>query len=278
MGMTKETQLDNAEMETITYAVSEGVATLTLNRPAQKNALDLVMRGEIGEVVAAIRRDRGIRALIIAGAGGAFCAGGDIRTMDTGGKAEDARNRMADLHLWLEDLLNLDRPVIAAVDGPAYGAGFGLALAADFILATPRARFCLSFLRLGVVPDCGVMYTLPRVVGLQRAKELAFSTREIDADEARQMGIVFEVHTPEQIGQRAFQLALSFTQASPTALSVTKRALNASLHSSLATMLELEANGQAIARSTAYHRDAIARFVGKQPPLFEWPKADNQGT
>jgi 2-(1,2-epoxy-1,2-dihydrophenyl)acetyl-CoA isomerase len=175
-------------------------------------------------------------------------------------------------------LLNLDRPVIAAVDGPAYGAGFGLALAADFILATPRARFCLSFLRLGVVPDCGVMYTLPRVVGLQRAKELAFSTREIDADEARQMGIVFEVHTPEQIGQRAFQLALSFTQASPTALSVTKRALNASLHSSLATMLELEANGQAIARSTAYHRDAIARFVGKQPPLFEWPKADNQGT
>lgn len=89
------------------------------------------------------------------------------------------------------------------------------------------------------------------------------------------MGIVLEVHTPEQIGPRAAQLALSFTRASATALSVTKRALNASLHSDLATMLELEANGQAIARSTDYHRDALARFVNKQPPLFEWPKADD---
>lgn len=264
--------MDNAELETITYTVSEGVATLTLNRPAQKNALDAVMRSEIGDVVAAIRRDRGIRSLIIAGAGGAFCAGGDIRTMDTGGKAEDARNRMADLHLWLEDLINLDRPVIAVVDGPAYGAGFGLALAADFILATPRARFCLSFLRLGLVPDCGVLYTLPRVVGLQRAKELMFSAREVDAQEAQQMGIVFEIHAPEQIDARAAQLAMSFTHASQTALSVTKRAVNASLHSNLATMLELEANGQGIARSTDYHRAAIARFMSKQPALFQWPE------
>lgn len=264
--------MDNIAMESISYGVSDGIATLTLNRPAQKNALDLVMRSEIAEVMSAIRCDRGILALVIAGAGGAFCAGGDIRSMqekDT--SAEAARNRMMDLHLWLEEFLTLDRPVIAAVDGVAYGAGFALALAADFVLATPRARFCLSFLRLGLIPDCGVLYTLPRIVGTQRAKELIFSTREIDADEAKQMGIVFEIQPEDRLAERARQLALSFNQASPTALSLTKRALNASLNSDLGTMLEIEASGQAIARTTDYHRAAVSRFLNKQPTLFQWP-------
>jgi 2-(1,2-epoxy-1,2-dihydrophenyl)acetyl-CoA isomerase len=264
--------LNKTDMEAITYEVSDGIGTLTLNRPQQKNALNGVMRNEIAEVVSSVRRDRGIQALIITGAGGAFCSGGDLRAMDTGGSAEIARTRMADLHLWLEELLTLDRPVIAAVDGPAFGAGFGLALAADFILTTPRARFCLSFLRLGVIPDCGVFYTLPRVVGLQRAKELAFSTREIDAEEARQMGIVFEIQPEDRIHARAREMAQSFTQASPTALSLTKRALNASLGSDLGTLLEMEATGQGLARSTDYHRDAVARFLDKQPQLFQWPQ------
>lgn len=272
-GQFKESQLDITTMEAIKYAVADGIATLTLNRPHQKNALDRTMRNEIGEVVSAVRRDRGIRALIISGAGGAFCSGGDLRSMDTGGSAEIARARMAELHLWLEDLLTLDRPVIAAVDGPAFGAGFGLALAADFILATPHARFCLSFLRLGVIPDCGVFYTLPRMVGVQRAKELAFSTREIDAEEARQMGIVFEIQPEDRIDERARQLAQSFAQASPTALSLTKQAMNASLGSDLRTLLEMEATGQGLARSTDYHRDAVARFLNKQALLFQWPKA-----
>jgi enoyl-CoA hydratase/carnithine racemase len=260
-------------MEAIRYAVSDGIATLTLNRPQQKNALDGTMRNEIAEVIAAVRRDRGIHALVITGAGGAFCSGGDLRAMDTGGSAEIARARMGELHLWLEDLLTLDRPVIAAVDGPAFGAGFGLALAADLILATPRARFCLSFLRLGVIPDCGVFYTLPRMVGVQRAKELAFSTRDIDAEEARQMGIVMEIAPEERIAERAREIAHSFAQASPAALSLTKRAMNASLGSDLRTMLEMEATGQGLARSTDYHRDAVARFLNKQPLRFQWPKA-----
>lgn len=259
-------------MEAINYVVSDGIATLTLNRPQQKNALDGVMRDEIAEVMSAVRRDRGIHALIITGAGGAFCSGGDLRSMDTGGSAEIARTRMTDLHLWVEELLTLDRPVIAAVDGPAFGAGFGLALAADFILATPRARFCLSFLRLGVIPDCGVFYTLPRIVGVQRAKELAFSTREIDAEEAKQLGIVFEIQPEESLQERARQLAHSFTQASPTALSIIKRAMNASLGNDLGTMLEIEATGQGLVRSTDYHRDAIERYMNKQPQQFQWPK------
>jgi enoyl-CoA hydratase/carnithine racemase len=179
---------------------------------------------------------------------------------------------MMDLHLWVEELLTLDRPVIAAVDGVAYGAGFSLALAADFILASPRARFCCSFMRMGLVPDCGLFYTLPRVVGLQRAKELVFSAREIGADEAKQMGIVFEIQPEDRLGERARQIALSFNQASPTALSIAKRALNASLNSDLGTMLEMEASGQGVVRAGEYHRDATARFLDKQPLLFQWPQ------
>ena len=153
--------MEAAALQTIRDEVEDGVATISFNRPAQKNALDKIMRTELAEAMVAVRRDRGIHALVLTGAGGAFCAGGDIRGMQSGeGTAEEGRNRMLDLHLRVEELINCDRPVVAAVDGPAFGAGFGLALAADFVLATPRARFCLSFLKLGLIPDCGGVYVL----------------------------------------------------------------------------------------------------------------------
>jgi enoyl-CoA hydratase/carnithine racemase len=267
--------MNNSEFQTIAYVVDDGIATMTLNRPAKKNAIDLVMRGEIAEVVSHIRHDREVRALVITGAGGAFCAGGDISSMKEGdGSAEGARNRMLDVHLWMEELLTLDRPVIAAVDGIAYGAGAGLALAADFILASPQARFCMSFLRMGLVPDCGVFYTLPRIVGLQRAKELIFSAREVNAEEAKAMGMVFEIQPSDRLAGRARELASSLVHASPAALSLAKRALNASLNTDLRTMLEMEANAQGIARSTDYHRDAVARFLNKTALLFLWPTGE----
>ena len=262
--------------QAIQYVVADNVATLTLNRPAQRNALDQTMRGEIADIVAAVRRDRTIKVLIIQGAGGAFCAGGDISTMTMDTAAEQARDRMLSLQIVIADLLNLDRPIIAVVDGAAYGAGVGLALTADLILASPRARFCLSFLRLGAVPDCGVFYTLPRIVGVQRAKELAFSTREFGAQEARDMGLVFEIHPESQIHQRAQVLAASMSKLPLTALSLTKRLFNASLNSDLNTMLDLEAAGQGIARSTEFHKEAAARFMDKQPPIYQWEKDQPQ--
>ena len=164
--------------QTIILDIAEGIATLTLNRPERKNALDLSIRDEISDAVAKLRSDDAVRALILTGAGGNFCAGGDIRGMASVElSAEAGRRRMQGIHAWLRDLLELDRPVISAVDGAAYGAGFGLALVADFIIATPRARFCASFQRMGLVADSGLFYTLPRVVGLQRAKELLLSAR-----------------------------------------------------------------------------------------------------
>src|SRR5690606_34979948 len=167
-------------MEATRYSVDNGVALLELNRPERRNALNEAMRNELRDVVTQLRDDRNVHALIITGAGDAFCAGGDLKGIGSAGLDNQGwRNRMADLHNWLKDLLALDKPVIAAVDGPAYGAGFSLALAADFIIATPRARFCMSFMKVGAIPDLGAFYTLPRIVGPRRAKELMLSAREV---------------------------------------------------------------------------------------------------
>jgi len=252
--------------------VAEGVATLTLNRPERKNALDLAMRHELADAIHAIRADRNVRAVLLKGAGGAFCSGGDLGSMKID-SAEAGRNRLDDLHAWLQVLLTLDRPVVAAVDGVAYGAGFSLALAADYIVASRRARFCMPFIRVGLLPDSASLYTLPRAVGMQRAKEILFSAREIQADEARLIGIAAEVVDADAIDRRAMEVARALGGASPAMIGLTKRALNASFENDLQSMLERESAGQGIAFMTDYHREAVKRFSEKAAPLFNWPAA-----
>jgi 2-(1,2-epoxy-1,2-dihydrophenyl)acetyl-CoA isomerase len=256
------------QWDSIQYSKNNQVATLTLNRPETRNAIDSMMRLELAKVISAIRQDRDIKVLILAGNGGAFCSGGDIRSMTEDNTSEKARDRMVSLQGCIRDLLSLDRPIIAAVDGAAYGAGLGLALTADLILASPRARFCLSFMRLGAVPDCGVFYTLPRIVGIHLAKQLAFSTREFDAHQAKAMGIVFDIIPQEEILARAHEMAMALSLLPLASLALTKKIFNASLDSGLDTILEMEAMGQGIARSTAFHLDSAKRFREKQPLLF----------
>ena len=260
-------------MEAIDFEVKEGVATLTLNRPHRKNAIDAVMREELKEVVFSLPARKDLRALIITGAGGSFCAGGDISVMGAGTLTPEAgRDRMRHDYLsWIETLLRLEVPVIAAVQGAAFGAGFSLALTADIVLAAPDSRFCLSFMRLGLIPDCAAFYTLPRIVGVQRAKELAFSARELNAEQALQLGIVLEVTPQGRVLERAQQMAACFANAAPAALAMTKRAFNVSLNSSLDTMIDIEAAGQAVARTSAWHTDAVQRFLSKQASAFQWP-------
>ncbi|SDV49016.1 enoyl-CoA hydratase/isomerase family protein [Chitinasiproducens palmae] len=249
-----------------------GIVTLTMNRPEAKNALNLPMRAALRDAVQAIRHDRSVRAVVLKGAGKDFSAGGDVRGMNVE-DAEAGRNRLDDLHGWIAQLVDLDRPVIAAVDGVAYGAGFSLALAADFVIATDRARFCMPFMKVGLVPDCAAFYTLPRVVGLARAKELIFTAQEIDAQRAQSLGIVLDVVPAEQLAARTAAVAGALAGASSAAFGLSKRALNLSLGSDLRTMLELEAATQGVAFSTAFHREAVQRFRDKAAPLFQWPAA-----
>jgi 2-(1,2-epoxy-1,2-dihydrophenyl)acetyl-CoA isomerase len=230
------------------------------------------MRDELAVALQHIQQDKSIRAVILTGAGGHFCSGGDLKNiavanLDNGGWL----GRMQTLHEWVQLLLTLDRPVIAAVDGAAAGAGFSLALSADFVLVTPRAWFNMSFLKVGLVPDVGALYTLPRVVGVQRAKEIMLSARDIDAHEAVRLGIAMELHEPDQLLPRAQALSRSFVGASPAAVASIKRNLNNALGGGLQDMLSAEAQAQSLAAGTAEHREAVGRFLNKQAPLFAWP-------
>lgn len=262
-------------MKTLDYRLDDCVATLTLNRPEAKNALDPTMADELGECLAAIRADESVRVLVLAGAGGAFCAGGDVKAMGQGGPRtpEQRRAGMARYTRICTELMALDRPVIAAVDGVAYGAGFSLALMCDIVLLSERARLCMVFQRIGLVPDMGAFYTLPRVVGLQRAKELIFSAREIDAAEALRLDLAMEVLPAEALAARAQAIARSFAGASPVAMSIAKRALQASLGSDLQTLLEIESSGQALASNSDYAKEAVRRFAAREPAQFRWPPA-----
>ncbi len=168
-------------------------------------------------------------------------------------------------------LHGLERPVIAAVDGVAFVAGFSLALLADIVLVFSRARLCMAFGRVGLVPEYGAPYTLPRVVGLQGAKELVFSAREVGAEETRTLGLPLEVYSPERLLARASELARVLAGASPKAMAITKDTLNALLGNELEAMLQLEANAKGFAGTTDYGRAAFRRFADKQPAHFHWP-------
>ena len=245
-------------------------AVITLDGPADRNALTAPVKEGLAHAVASVKADSSIRAVVITGANGAFCAGGDLRGIASAGQleSEGLRTRMLATHAIFRDLLSLDRPVIAAVDGAAYGAGFSLALAADFVLVTPRARFCMVFMRIGLVPDCGATYTLPRRVGAQRAHELFLSAREVGAAEALSLGIAMEQHEAGALMPRALALAESFASASPLAVSLAKRmALDAG---AMEAAFEAEANAQALCFQTTPHREAVQRFFDKQPLAFQW--------
>jgi 2-(1,2-epoxy-1,2-dihydrophenyl)acetyl-CoA isomerase len=254
-------------------SADEGIAALTLNRPASLNAISRRMADEMTDALTRLAADAGVRVLVMRGAGDNFCAGGDVRDMAgqgprTAGEALEGMARYRRLTLALHDF---PRPVIAAVDGVAFGAGMSIALLADLVLLSDRARLCMVFQRVGLIPDCAALYTLPRLVGLQQAKALALSAREIGATEAQAMGLALEVLPCQQLHARARQLAEAIAKGSPTALSLTKQALDASLQSDLPSMLALEAAGQAVALASEEHRLAAQAFVRKEPPRYRWP-------
>lgn len=249
------------------------LVTLTLNRPHARNALSTGMRDSLAAAVRDIEADTSVHAVLLRGAGEHFCSGGDVKAMGDGdvATAQARLERMRSYHPLIIGLAQLDRPVVAAVDGAAYGAGFGLALLADIVVVSSRARFCMAFHRLGLVPDFGAMYSLPRAVGVQRAKEIMLSAREIGAREAVELGLALEMVPAGQLHDRAQALARALASASPLATGLTKRGLQAAPSASLLQMLEMESTAQSVAATSAYATQAIDAFARKQPPRFRWP-------
>ena len=255
------------------FDVADGIATLTLNRPEAKNALSNEMRVELERALDECRDRAGddIKVLIITGAGGAFCAGGDVKGMGERSKDPIAnRDRMRGSHDTMYKLAHLELPVIALVDGPAAGAGANIALSADFVLATPRGFFVQAFGRIGLVPDWGGFYVLPRMVGLQKAKELVFTARRVHAEEAKELGMVYDIVGQETAMDEAREFASRFCNASTSAIGIAKNILNQSYNLDHRTLIELEASGQSIARMSDFHKEAVRRFKDKEPSLFDW--------
>ncbi len=242
---------------------------IRINRPERRNAFDLEVRAGLAQAIFQAKDDDSVRAVVITGTDGVFCAGGDLKALSEAKRPVfKDRDRIRRLHTWFRELIHLEKPVIAAVDGPAFGAGFNLALACDFVLATPRARFCAVFGRIGLVPDLGGFFLLPRIVGLQRAKDLVFSAREMDVDEAKRLGIVMQVVTGELLERTALELAARYHDASTEALGIAKNILNRSFELDYETLAEMEANAQALSLHTQYHDEAVANFLDKRPLRF----------
>ncbi len=252
------------------FELRGGVGILTLDRPEAKNALDIPTRRGLADLVLKVRDAPEVRALVITGAGGIFCSGGDLKSLSESRTSEENRKRIQDLHVWLPQLVGLEKPVVAAVDGPAFGGGFNLALTADFILATPRARFCQVFARIGMVPDLAGLYLLPRMIGLQAAKDIVLSGRIVGAEEAKGLRIVHRVVEPGNLLASAVKLAERLSRASPLAYGLAKNILGQSFNLDQRALAEMEAYAQALCIDSAYHKEAIRRFLNKEAPLFDW--------
>ncbi len=257
-------------MEALDYSVENGVAWLRMSRSQIHNPVDEALRGDLLQSLQRIRDDASVRAVVLTGGTGVFCAGGNLRVLQEQAQAGPAywQQRIQSGLRLTDDLLNLGRPLIAAIDGPAIGAGFALALCADMIVAGPRARFAMAHLRLGLVPDLGALYLLPRIVGLQRAKELVFSARDVNVEEAQRLGIVMEVHASEALEARARQIAQSMAQAAPTAVALAKAMLNTSLDGDRRGAFALEAASQAAAFAAPEPAAQIEALLAKRKPDF----------
>lgn len=269
---------DPRKLRRSTLTVGQGVARLEMCDPATRNAFTQELKDDFADMIGVLREDAGVRALVISGTAGAFCSGGDLKSLTPRRGADGAiardveaiRARLRRSHQWFEQLFNLEVPVIAAVDGPAFGAGFSLALAADFILATPRSAFCMAFNRIGALPDLAALYMLPRMIGLRRAKDLMMTARQVGAQEALALGIVHSLHEPEALIDEAMAMALNFAEGSAQSLALTKVYANQSLESDYATMARLEGIGQATCLTSDYFFDAVERFVERKPAKFVW--------
>ncbi|MBL8382682.1 MAG: crotonase/enoyl-CoA hydratase family protein [Burkholderiales bacterium] len=247
------------------------IATLTLNKPEERNALSTP--AQWAEVVAAcdaVRADYAIKVVILTGAGSAFCAGGNVKDMrDKTGIAAGSPREIADgyragIQRIPLALYNLEVPTIAAVNGPAIGAGCDLACMCDIRIASSRARFAESFVKLGLIPGDGGAWLLPRAVGMSKAAELTFTGDTIGADEALACGLVSRVVAPEELLGAARELAARIAANPAPALRMAKRLLREGQHVRLDTLLEMSAAFQAVAHHTPEHDAALAAFLAKK--------------
>lgn len=262
----------------IEISIERQVATIALNRPQVRNAINDQLRNELIAACDRLAADKSVRAVIVTGRGLAFCAGGDIAGMQQRLQAPDDEvafngwQRQQRTHRLVAALHDLPKPTIAAVNGAAAGLGCDLALACDFIVAAPSAAMVMSYVLRGLIPDGGGMYFLPRRVGLSRAKELIFTGRRVRAAEALQIGMIDRISPDERLLADAQAWAEELAQGAPTAVALSKSILNQSFELTTDQAFGLGSQAQGICYTTREHRDAVAAFLDKRPSSPKIPE------
>ena len=249
---------------------ADGVAVIQMNNPKAMNALEDELSAELLSAYKDVAADPAVGAVILTGAEKAFCAGGDLKKLNEGfPTAEAGYDYMKSFREMVTTFLNMPKPTIAAVNGFAVGAGFCIAMQADLILASDKAKFGMAFANVGLIPDLAGLYTLPRLVGLQRAKELVFTGRTIGAEEAGAMGIVNRVVPHEQLLDEAQQLARRLADGPRVALRMAKNVMNDSINMTLEQLLDLEPHAQSICFQSEDHKIGVQAFFRKEKPVFK---------
>ncbi|AMA72820.1 MULTISPECIES: enoyl-CoA hydratase-related protein [Aneurinibacillus] len=253
--------------ETILYDVMEGIATITLNRPEKFNAFTEKMHKEIIDALKQAGKSSDVRCLIITGTGKAFNAGQDLSDMQ-GVEVDFGEFLRKRYNPMIMQIRNTEKPVIAAVNGVAAGAGMSLALACDIRLVSEKAFFTNAFINIGLVPDSGGCYFLPRIVGIGKALELAMTGEKISAEEAYRIGLANKICSAENFEAEVKEYAARLAKLPTKSIGLIKRAMYKGVEMNLEETLEYEAYCQDIAGSTADHKEGVQAFLEKRSPVF----------
>jgi 2-(1,2-epoxy-1,2-dihydrophenyl)acetyl-CoA isomerase len=260
----------SAAYEVVGLAVERGVALVTLERPEAMNAFNMQLKEELGLAMAECGEREDVRAVILTGSGRAFSAGGDIVQMDPDRSPATTRQRMLKLLSGtVAPVARLEKPVIAAINGHCHGLGVSIAMACDIVYSAQSAVFSMAFTKVGLIPDGAAIFYLPRLVGLQRAKELIFTARRFDPQEALELGLVGRVVPDEELLPAARELAEQLASGPTLAYGLSKRLLDQAPLLSFEDAADLEAYGQAVAMSSRDHAEGVAAFKEKRSPHFE---------
>jgi 2-(1,2-epoxy-1,2-dihydrophenyl)acetyl-CoA isomerase len=244
------------------------VAIVTLNRPDKLNAMTDEMYNHLTELFTAFQTDDRVRAVIITGAGRAFCSGSDVTTM-VNTNLVAGRARMQTRHQMINAIVNLEKPVIAAVRGAAVGIGFSIAMACDLIIASDNAKFSQIFKKIGLIPDGGSIFFLVQRIGVARAKELVYTARMLLAEEAREWGIINRVVPDAELETSALALAQEMAGSATFALALAKKMFQSMYTPNLEAHLEQENLCQAVAKLTDDHLEGVTAFKEKRAPVFK---------
>ena len=259
-----------ADLETIRYGVHDGVATIELARPDKRNAINAQMFTELGDAAERAAGDPGIRAVLVRAQGPVFCSGIDVTLLGqlSGTRGARFRSFVRTAQRPYQLLAQMDKPSVAAIQGSAVGAGFQLALACDLRVASEEARFAMLEVRFGLVPDLGGSHRLARQIGPARAKELIWTGRAVEADEAERIGLVNRVVAAGALDKEADVLVREVVASPPIPVSLTKALIGRAEETSLETALERDAHAQATCIDSEDHREAVAAYLEKRPPRF----------